>query len=748
MRTPSYCDGLQVLDFRTSVFGADGTVTADFRVGKWIVRPRRAMIQRGDETAHLSPRAMAVLVHLAEANGAVVSRNELLDTVWPRMAVTQDAVSQCIVELRKAFGDDSKNPRVIETIPKVGLRLMEPVAALQAPSTGARRPFWRVPISLTLLASVLFGAVTWYAYSSKLPAPPAAERADLDRRSVAVLPFLSQDGANDRAVFFAESVHAELLSQLAKIDALDVTVARGSPRDRKSIREIGEEAHAASVLEGQVHTSGEAVRLNVQLIETETNRQLWAGTFPAEWTPESYFEIQREITVNIAESLDATLTADSLAALANVPTDNRQAYELYLTGNNFFRRSNDREPMLNYAVERYALATEADPGFALAWARLGVAHTGMYWFGFDRTPTRSKMAIDAIGTAFDLVPDLPEAHLAKANYLYRVLGRFEDALAEFDVAERAMPRDADLHTLRSSLHRRLGHWEEAISDGEKAISIDPTNVLYLSHQAQTYSAQRDYVNAEHYLDWIIQLRPDDAATYLERVLLALYRDGDTSLAHEYEISEPATGYGEVKNHTFTLWLAAMYDRDYQEALGVLSRRDDARIDDGNLRRCSSPRDLLYARTYRLAEDGEQSQHLFETVESRARLWLAESTDEDAYAQSCLYLTLAEAQAGLGRTDEALKSMRAALSLVPKATNAVEGASLQLAAVIRVLLPAGETDAALKELGDYLAHPGFWSAGALSMDPRLDALRGDERFQALLARSNRSNAGAAQVTTDQ
>jgi DNA-binding winged helix-turn-helix (wHTH) protein len=116
----------------------------DFRVGDALVRPRLARIQRGDESLHITPRAMAVLVYLAEAEGAVVSRNAILDAVWPRMAVTPDALSQCLVELRRAFGDDSKHPRTIETIPRIGVRLIPPVAVDEkletGPSVSARPP--------------------------------------------------------------------------------------------------------------------------------------------------------------------------------------------------------------------------------------------------------------------------------------------------------------------------------------------------------------------------------------------------------------------------------------------------------------------------------------------------------------------------------------------------------------------------------------------------------------------------------
>ena len=102
----------------------------DFTLGDWLVRPSLATIERGADAVHVTPRSMAVLIHLADAQGRVVSRNDLLDAVWPGMAVTPDALSQCVVELRKAFGDDPKNPAVIQTIPKIGLRLIVPVATV------------------------------------------------------------------------------------------------------------------------------------------------------------------------------------------------------------------------------------------------------------------------------------------------------------------------------------------------------------------------------------------------------------------------------------------------------------------------------------------------------------------------------------------------------------------------------------------------------------------------------------------
>ena len=282
-----------------------GLANREFRVGDWLVQPRLARIQRGNVTVHVAPRAMDVLVHLAEANGAVVSRNDLLDAVWPRMAVTPDALSQCLVELRRAFGDDSKNPTAIETIPKIGVRLIAPivvdVAELRADKPAglhaepasdastalvAERPTrnderrWKRTrqAAAGLTVAVALGATAfWVAQRLKERLSTASAPVE---RSIAVLPPSYESTANDRVRLFADAMHDELLARLAKIGALDKVVSRAAvERYRgtdKTAREVGAELGVGAVLESRLREVDESIRLDVHLVDARTNAILWA----------------------------------------------------------------------------------------------------------------------------------------------------------------------------------------------------------------------------------------------------------------------------------------------------------------------------------------------------------------------------------------------------------------------------------------------------------------------------------------
>jgi DNA-binding winged helix-turn-helix (wHTH) protein len=285
---------------------------------------------------------MAVLVYRADAGG-VVPRNELLDAVWPRMAFTQDALSQCIVELRKAFRESSKEPRVIETIPKVGIRLMAPAVAADAEEAAN-------------------------ATDASPTAPP-----------------------------LAVTTHFPLWQRVA-FAATGIAIAAGAA---------------------------------------------WL------WLPQSFDRRAGntdEIAVTSTRARDCFTSAEE------------------------YRQRTNRADALPREVRLYECAVEEDPSFALAWALLSRAHLGMYWIGLDQTPGRLAQAREAIDRALTLDPELPEAHIYFANYLYRGKHEYEAALSEFAVAERLAPGNAEVYFLRSSLYRRLGNMDLSIRDGEKAIA--------------------------------------------------------------------------------------------------------------------------------------------------------------------------------------------------------------------------------------------------------------------------------------
>jgi DNA-binding winged helix-turn-helix (wHTH) protein/TolB-like protein/Tfp pilus assembly protein PilF len=730
---------------------ASGSLASgDFRVGDWLVQPSLTRIQRGTETVHVTPRAMQVLVQLAEAEGAVVSRNALLDAVWPRMAVTQDALSQCIVELRKAFGDNSRNPKVIETIPKIGVRLLAPVSPSESPSAAApndaaaeraeREPATMAdvapahrpaPQNMARHRWIWTGATTAVVIGIVL----GAWSFRPVERSIAVLPFAYDGAVDEDTRLFTEGLHDELLSRLGKITALEKVMSRSAVmgyRDTdKSTREIGRELDVATLLVGRVHVAGDAVRLSVEHIEAEDSRMLWSEVYPTALTPENSFAIQREIALSIADALDAAPSPDELARLRDVPTRNTQAYGHYLRGNDYYARVYQREEMLTWAKDQYEKATDADPAFAEAWARLSITHIGLYFRGIDRTRIRLDSAKAAYERAFEIDADLPEAYLARANFLSRGEGKYQEALDEFAIAARLIPQEPDLYFLRSSVYRRLGQWESAIADLDRALEIDPTNPRYLRQQHANYLFQRDYARAEQYLDGILEIAPDDGTTYVDKVALALYRAGETELANRYESTVPP-GYADGLAVTYTRWLAAIFDRNYVRALSILDSSTEDPVQDGDLREFKIPKTLLYARTYLLYGKEKEAADQFASAKADIERHLVEVVETDRLEAAKTYVALAEVQAGMGHAAEAEQSLKSAG--VP--TDAVWGAGMRIAAITRILLLLGDEEQALGQLEIYLDQPGNWSIEGLARDPRLEPILDDPRFADLVAKYGR------------
>jgi DNA-binding winged helix-turn-helix (wHTH) protein/tetratricopeptide (TPR) repeat protein len=563
---------------------------------------------------------MAVLVRLAAAKGAVVSRNELLDAVWPRMAVTQDALSQCIVELRRAFGDDAKRPSVIETIPKIGIRLLPPVSPC-APDPMA-----------TTATSIPIDAV-----ATPIPADAAA-------------------------------------------------APRRAPR-------LGPRPVVATLA-------------------------LIAVGAAAAW---------------LIADRSATHPGAGVQTAAALPVG--RARDFYLNGDDYLRRTN-RLQVLKFEEEQYRRAVKEDPSSALAWAKLSRTHASFYWYGLDRTPGRCALAEQAARRALELQPDLPEGHLYLANYYHRCLGDRQRALAEFAIAERSIPDSAELHFLRASVYRRVGDWQLAVADGGRAIELDGRNAQYQRQQHVSYLFQRDYASAERVLENLLTLYPDDGTVYLDKVVLALVSRADTGLARRYDVTPPTADYTAAMAYTYTRWLGAIFDRDYDKALSVLAAAPEDLIFDGGLAPGRAPKALLHARTLVLAGRAEEAWRAFETVSRDVKERLGRQLEEDPSVTYTLTLALAEARVGLGQPELAREAGHAAREMWSKASDSLVLSDMRLAYVVRVLVPLGDTEEAANEIDTYLREPGVWSIEGLLGDPRLDPLRGTARFDALVAKYRR------------
>lgn len=734
----------------------------DFWVGDWFVRPRLSRIEHGDMQVHVTPRAMAVLVYLANADGAVVSRIDILDAVWPHMEVSQDALTQCIVELRKAFGDTPKHSRIIETIPKVGLRLICPVIAargtsgtIERPSgrsngssvgeravTGemvagsrqgdsAPRPWYSLFVPVVLAVGFVGAGITGVQYWNKAQdrqeeSSSIATRAQ--RLTIAVLPFSLDSATDDDLQFFANGIQDELISQLATTGALDKVISRTSVMDyrdtNKSVRQIGEELGVRTVLEGHLRRAGNRVHLNVRLVDSLSGSLLWTGSYDSEPTVDQVFHVQSDIALSIARALQTTMTSTDSGRLGRQPTRNTKAYQFYLSGREYARGS-DLLRDLPAAVQQFERATGLDPDFALAFAYLSMTHIHMYWT-MDPSDGRREQAWSTVQRALEIRPDLPEAHLAKAWYHYQGHLDYDAALRELAIAEPGMPDDAEFWFARGAVYRRMGRWLQAVASLERAVELDPRNANLLRNLASSYSMLRHYEQADRALDRVLEVAPNAVEAKIQKASIPKLRDGDDSALSEAIRDNPLLRRGQ---RTLTEWHIALRSRRYDEALRVLDEWDDELIYESRL--VYKLKASAYGIVYHLAGRPELSRSQFEIARRKLEQAVAARPDDPR-----LLISLAEAMVGLGEPGEGERLALEALALMPPSREAMDGPAYQVQAIVRVLAPAGAAGTVTDQLEAYLSAPGFWSIEGLLRDPRFDSVRDDPEFLALVEQYRR------------
>lgn len=441
-------------------------MSADFSLGEWTVRPQRRIVESGDDSVHITPKSMAVLECLVAAAGIPVSRNELFDTVWPGGEVSDDTLTKCIVELRKAFGDTARDSRVIETIPKMGFRLIPAVELLAdepgitAAPTQWRKPGYVVAVLVVSLLLFFYSQTQDRADSGAVSTPPPEQ-------SIAVLPFVNMSSDPEQE-YFVDGLSEELLNLLAQVPGLKV-VGRTSSFAFKNrnvdLREIGETLGVARVLEGSVRRSGGQIRITAQLINVEDGFHLWSDVYDRELT--EIFAIQEEISTAIGDALQIQLNMPP--PTRGLPTENMQAYALYLEGLGLRSRLNN--PRALAALKK---AIELDPDFAAAHYQLGRAYFDVPQPGMDREQRHALVQKHA-GIAHSLQPE---------NLQYKILWEIEEAInAEdyrvenyFDLLRQAYTADPGNNLMRQwhgfSL-LALGYFERALYLAEQTIARDP-----------------------------------------------------------------------------------------------------------------------------------------------------------------------------------------------------------------------------------------------------------------------------------
>src|SRR5512132_1673312 len=386
-----------------------------------------------------------------------------------------------------------------------------------------KRVRWAATMAAALLALavVVAGIATFsrYRVRSTLAAP---------EKSIAVVPFenRSEDKAN---AYFADGIQDEILTRLSKIADLKV-ISRTSTQHYKSapenLPEIARQLGVAHILEGSVQKIGDAVRVNVQLINAATDSHLWADTFDRKLT--DIFAVETDIARAVADQLRAKLTGQEKQVIAARPTDNIDAYDAYLRGLAYNLRA-QTTPANSLAAQRYLKeAVRLDPKFALAWALLSIVDAGNY-ISQNLQPTFAlrEEARQAAETALTLQPNLGEAMLAKGAYHYNCLKDYDTAVRYFEQARQLLPNSSSIPEWLAYVARRQGQWDRSEAYFAEAEQLDPSNVYLLTEHAYSYIALRRFPEALRKLDQILHISPDDVDTVALKAAIA-QAEGDLS----------------------------------------------------------------------------------------------------------------------------------------------------------------------------------------------------------------------------
>jgi serine/threonine-protein kinase len=539
-----------------------------------------------------------------------------------------------------------------------------------------------------------------------------------------VLPF---DNLGDPAdEYFADGLTEEITSRLTHISGLTVisrTSAMQYKRHTKTLREIGAALEVSHVLEGTVRTdrspngSGQ-VRVTPQLIRVSDDAHLWADNYTAQLVPGAIFGVQAQVAERVAEALNVTLLESERRALEARPTDNFEAYQYYLRGTDYERRSSS-EHDVQLAIQMYENAIERDAGFALAWARLSRVHSKMWFYFYSHTEERLAKAKEAADRAVVLDPGLPEAHLALGYYYYWGFLDYDRALAEFAIVEKAQPNNALLYNGIASAQRRRGNLEEALANYLKEIELDPRRPG--DFVGVTYADLGNYVEAERWYDRTIATHPERANAYLDKAWL--YLNWGASPEKARLVLEQATRFtGEAGGRTAVL--VEVFDGKYQDALDRLSA---APLDAFEGQAYFVPKAQLQAKILGLLNRPRLARAYYDSALAISERQVGAQPDEANY-----HSALGIALAGLGRKNQAIGEGRLAVDLLPVTKEAIRGLSRirDLAAIYAMV---GEVDEAVEQLELLLSLPGGMWEPALQLDPVWNPLRSDPRFQALLAK---------------
>jgi len=545
------------------------------------------------------------------------------------------------------------------------------------------------------------------------------------------LPFENLSPDPDNA-YFADGIQEEILTRLASIADLKV-ISRTSTQQYQSkprnLREIAKQLGVAHILEGSVQRAADQVRVNVQLVNAQSDSHLWADTYDRKLT--DVFEVESEIAKRIAQSLQAKLTGREEQALAVKPTNNPEAYDAYLRGLAFDTRSVYSNDSIRKAIDFYERAVQLDPNFATAWARLSRADAGLYFEGVETTPAaRREAAKRAMENAQKLAPNSPETLLALGYYQYLVLRDYGLAKTTFGRVSKMLPGSSEVARALALIARREGHWDQSIAYFEQALALDPRNVELLINGAWTYARLRQFPDALKLYDRALDMTPNDPEVMAEKASIC---QAQGNLQEAAMFLTQISAQHSKENIASIKFDQLRLERNYSEAVRLLQARLAQVRDNSQFEKASYQAWL--ALTQRLAGDTAGAKLTAEQARNTLEQLYRDQPDNLQCAVCAADLSLAYAV--MEQKDAALEAAERAVMILPSAKDAVDGPSLEEnLALIQTIV--GENSRAIATLAQLLEMPyKSWVYGLtpitpalLRLDPIWDPLRADPAFRKL------------------
>lgn len=532
-------------------------------------------------------------------------------------------------------------------------------------------------------------------------------------KSIAVLPFTSFSN-NDESLAFADGITDVILTQLAKVGDLKVISRTSTIQYRnteKPIPVIAAELGVANILEGSVQRVGDQVRIIGQLIQAKTDEHLWAETFDRAYS--DVFGVQTEVARSIASALKASLTKTEEDYLAQEPTQNQEAWDLYVRSGILSGQMDDHRDSVIVLLEE---ALALDSKFVLAYGRLIAIYANEYFNGYDPDEKLLGKARNYLKILAELAPNSPDYHLAKGFYHYYSERDYQAAMSEFEIARIQQPNNSELFWAMGLVKRRMGDWVESVEYFEKSVNLDPLSFKKSRLTAETSQLIRDWAKSRKYLEQMTMIVGPVPALIELRYFLTLSSTGSLETA-EPILKELIEKYGENEMAP-AREMRAYLSRDFQTCLDLV-----------DLDMEGVPDELLEAKAFYFRLDGQldSSRYYYRQLLERDRVAVQENPE---YWGN--YLILAVSQAGSGDIEGAKKSIEKLNTFREVMSDAVTGNTIR-DEMASLYIMVGEFDKALVLLDEILAAPGEFCLALLMLEPEYDPLRELPEYKRMVKR---------------